>query len=164
MRHPLAHRIPRAVLLGGLALCLLVAACATPGGSSSSTPEGASSSAPAGFCADWFGLAAESGKFAAAQNASAGRSDALRASVDATTAYLKALAESAPRDIKADFTTYAQWWTDFSAHMTRVDYDFSKVATDIELQRAMQATTEPEFTRASANISAWVQKNCNVPR
>ncbi|MDA0301939.1 MAG: hypothetical protein O2822_05375, partial [Chloroflexi bacterium] len=62
------------------------------------------------------------------------------------TAYLKALAESAPADIKPDFTTYAQWWTDFSGHMTRVNYDFSKVATDTELQRAMQATTEPKFT------------------
>lgn len=177
MRHPIARRVRRTALLGGVALCLLLlAACTTPEAAPPGTPTGTptaehgshparvASSAPAGFCADWFGLAAESGKFAAAQNASTGQPGALRASVQATTAYLKTLAESAPDDIRADFTTYAQWWTDFSGHMTRVDYDFAKVAGDPELQRAMQATSEPKFTQASARISAWVQKNCNVLR
>jgi hypothetical protein len=128
----------------------------------SGTP--AVSIAPTGFCADWFKLAAESARFSAAQNATPAQPEVLRSSVEATTSYLKTLAGSAPADIKTDFTTYAQWWTDFSVQMTRVNYDFSKVASDPELQKQMQATTEPKFAQASAKISAWVSKNCNVLR
>ena len=172
-------RVTASGLLG--AATLLLAACG--GGKATVTPTptatvdhsahstgtttgatAAASTAPAGFCVDWFKLSAESARFSAAQNASPAQPDVLRSSVEATTSYLKALAQTAPPDIKTDFTTYAQWWTDFSVEMTRVNYDFTKVASDAALQKAMQATTEPKFSQASANISAWVSKNCNVLR
>ena len=173
--------LPRAVVLGLIgATTLLLAACsagkpaATPTptvdhsahatGTASGSATAATSTAPAGFCVDWFKLSAESARFSAAQNASPAQPEVLRSSIEATTSYLKSLAQTAPPDIKTDFTTYAQWWTDFSADMARVNYDFTKVTSDPALQKAMQATTEPKFSQASANISAWVSKNCNVLR
>jgi len=124
---------------------------------------GPASATPSGFCADWFKLASASTTFGAAQNASA-TSEALRASVEATTTYLNALAASAPAEVRSDFGTYARWWADFSVQMARVNYDFTRVASDAELQRAMQATSEPQFTQASANISAWIAQHCNSQR
>ncbi len=125
-----------------------------------------SASAPAtasGFCADWLRLAAASSTFGAAQSGSAGP-QALRTSVEATTTYLNALAASAPAEIRSDFGTYARWWADFSVQMARVNYDFTRVASDAELQRAMQATSEPQFAQASAHISAWIAQNCGGQR
>ena len=145
--------------LGLVAVLVLIAgtACSRPSAASQRPVEGS-----AAFCADWFRLARESTKFANAQG-TAGQQQALRASVEATTVYLEALADSAPSDIRADFSTYARWWGNFSKQMARVNYDFTKIAGDVELQQAMAATTSPEFTQASTNISAWVQQHCTPP-
>lgn len=145
------HRLPR-VALGFAAVLVLIAGAAC---SRAEAPKSTS----AGFCADWFRLAGESTKFAQAQG-STGQPGALRSSVESTTVYLKTLADNAPAEIKADFTVYAEWWSEFSKQMARVNYDFTKVANDPAIQQAMSATSEPRFTQASANISAWVQQHC----
>lgn len=44
------------------------------------------------------------------------------------------------------------------------NYDMSKMATDPEMQKAMQAMSDPKLQQASTNIAMWVQKNCVAGR
>ena len=116
-----------------------------------------------GFCADWFHLADEAAKLSAGQT---GRpaSGEIRASVEATAAYLKALSSSAPPELRSDFNTYAQWWSAFADAMARVDYDFTRIPGDPGLQQAMRQASEPAFTQASTHITSWVQEHCTAGR
>lgn len=126
----------------------------------STHPASATTDETPGFCADWSRLAAESSKFNTAQSSSAAKRAELKASVDTTTGMLRALAETAPAEIRPDLATYAQWWEGFSTALARVSYDFTRVSSDAELQKAVQATTSDGMTEASARIAAWVEQNC----
>ncbi len=126
----------------------------------STPPTSATTDQTPGFCADWSRLAAESSKFNTAQSSSPAKRAELEASVDTTTAMLRALSETAPTEIRPDLATYAQWWAGFSTALARVNYDFTKVSSDAELQRAVQATTSDRLTAASAHIGTWVEQNC----
>ena len=77
---------------------------------------------------------------------------------------MKALADQAPAEIKGDFQVYAKFWSDYVAVMTKANYDFSKMGTDPELQKAMQAMSDPKLQQATVNIQTWMQKNCVAGR
>lgn len=126
----------------------------------STAPTSATTEQTPGFCADWSRLAAESSKFNTAQSSSPAKRAELKASVDTTTAMLRALSETAPAEIRPDLATYAQWWEGFSTALARVGYDFTRVSSDADLQKAVQATTGDRLTEASAGIGAWVEQHC----
>lgn len=123
-------------------------------------PASATTAKTPAFCTDWSRLATESSKFGEAQSSSPAKRAELKASVDTTTAMLRALSQTAPVEIQPDLATYAQWWEGFSTALARVNYDFTKVSSDADLQRAVQATTGDRLTKASAHMSAWVEANC----
>ena len=109
------------------------------------------------FCGDWTGMAAQTAKFSGQPS---GPATDLKTSLEATTALMKASADQAPAEIKADFQVYAKFWSDYAAVMAKANYDFSKIATDTEMQKMMQSMSDPKLQQAGLNIQAWVQKNC----
>ena len=113
------------------------------------------------FCGDWAGLAAQTAKV---QGQPTGSAAEIKTSFEATNAYMKALADQAPADIKGDFQVYAKFWSDYVSVMAKANYDFSKMATDPELQKAMQAMSDPKLQQATVNIQNWMQKNCVAGR
>ncbi|TAK77337.1 MAG: hypothetical protein EPO16_05570 [Dehalococcoidia bacterium] len=172
-------------LLAASTVALLLAACggdkeaaptSSTGGTDSPAPAGKSTGAPAGapagaaagvaaalgggFCGEWGALAAQSAKL----TAPGGTPGSLKESFDATNAYMKALADKAPAEIKGDFQLYAKFWSDYSAVMAKANYDMMKAATDPEMQKALEAMADPKLDKAGANISAWVEKNCAAGR
>jgi hypothetical protein len=163
-----------------IALTLLVVACggdkktaataAPPSPNTASSPAAATTAATVAaggnavvsnaFCGDWGAVAAQSAKL----TAPTGQAASMKDSFDATNAYLKALADKAPADIKGDFQVYAKFWSDYATVMAKANYDMTKAATDPDLQKAMQAMSDPKLQQASINIGTWVQKNCVAGR
>lgn len=136
------------------------AASATPAGKSAGAPSGAAAGVAAalggGFCGEWGALAAQSARL----TAPTGPSTNVKESFEVANAYMKALADKAPAEIKGDFQVYAKFWSDYSAVMAKANYDMTKIATDPEMQKAMEAMADPKLDKAGANISAWIEKNC----
>ena len=127
-----------------------------------SAPAGGAAIAGAlgGFCGDWAAVAAQTSKLAAP----AGATTDIKASVESTNAYLKALADKAPADVKADFQLFAKAWSDVTVIMAKSNYDMMKAASDPEFQKVMQAMSDPKLQKASENISLYVSKNCTAGR
>lgn len=153
---PSAQRRTTRMMLGALLLgaALLVGCRNAPARPDAATP---------GFCADWFHLADETAKLSAPP-AGAARAGEMRKSVEATAAYLRALSDSAPDEIRGDFARYSTWWTAFADAMARVDYDLTRIAGDPGLQQAVRAASDPAFTQSSARVTAWVRDHCVPPR
>jgi hypothetical protein len=66
----------------------------------------------------------------------------------------------APAELKADFEVLGKAFTGVIAVMTKYDYDVTKVLNDPEAMKAVQALSDPTFTKAAENIQAWLAKNC----
>jgi hypothetical protein len=81
-------------------------------------------------------------------------------SFDALTALFAELTKTAPKDIKADFETMSAGYAAFGKTLAKYNYDYSKLAADPTALASLQALSDPKFEQASANIEAWVQKNC----
>ena len=84
--------------------------------------------------------------------------NSLKDGMETTTAFMKAMAEGAPTELRPDFQTLAKFWSDYAAVMARNNYDFARVAMDADFQKV--AAGSDGVDKASANIQAWVQKNC----
>ena len=166
--------------IAAMALVLLVSACggdkktdataaagaaktaATAAGKAATVAAAAGNAGvPNAFCGDWGAVAAQSAKLTAP---SPGSTAGMKESFDQTSAYMKALADKAPAEIKGDFEGFTKLWTDYSAVMAKANYDMTKMATDPDLQKAMAAMSDPKLQQASVNISTWVQKNCVAGR
>ncbi|MFA7249385.1 MAG: hypothetical protein WC273_07080 [Dehalococcoidia bacterium] len=131
----------------------------------STTAPAAGPSLAAGFCSGWTGVAAQAGKAGAPPAGPSAPSPAdLKASMEASTAAMKTIADQAPAEIRADFQLYAKAWSDYVAVMSKANYDFMKIATDAELQKGMQAMADPKVQQAVQNIQTWAQKNCTAGR
>lgn len=84
----------------------------------------------------------------------------MKATLEQASSALNSIAGTAPADIRADLQLYAKAFGEFNTAMAKVNYDFMKIATDPELQKAMQAMTDPKLEQAGKNIQAWAEKNC----
>jgi len=160
-------------------MALLLAACSgtktdvtgTPtGGAAATTAAGtaqATTTTPAGLaassklCSDWAATAAQQAEVSGQPT---GSSADTKADFDAMAAYMKALADQAPAEIKGDFQVYAKFWSDYAAVMAKANYDVTRMATDPEMQKAMQAMSDPKLQQATVNIQNWMQKNCVAGR
>jgi hypothetical protein len=112
-----------------------------------------------GFCGDWFGAAAEVGAVSSATGNA--KTDAA-ADLKNLENYFAALAKVAPADIKADFTTYADFWKKYAAALAKYNGDFTKLLTDPDGQKLFTELSSAKLETASSNISAWVEKNCGA--
>ncbi len=187
LRRAMGAHATTALIAAGLGAALLLAACG--GGKATATPtaapttaataaaatataaasgtaagggsSGAGASAAAGFCGDWGKMVVNAAAATGLGSASAsGTPTDMKTSIEQTTAFVQALSNNAPSEIKADFQVYAQFWTQFASAMAKANYDFTKVATDPTVQAAFQALNDPKFEQATQHIDAWVTQNC----
>ncbi|MFA7297979.1 MAG: hypothetical protein WC211_12470 [Dehalococcoidia bacterium] len=174
------HRMMTAALASAL---VLSAACgtqsppradATPTGttapvtstssSSANAAQGAAAGAAAAaalhgkFCSDWKQSSAKTPPGAAGAAAPATAPD-MKAGVETTAAFMKTLAEQAPAEVKPDFQVMATFWGEYAALMVRNNYDLMRAATDPDFEKVM--TRSEDLNRATANIDAWMTKNCS---
>lgn len=70
------------------------------------------------------------------------------------------LQKTAPAELKTDFEVIGKAFTGLSAVMAKYGYDITKMIVDPEAMKAVQALTDPAFTKATENIQAWLAKNC----
>ena len=74
------------------------------------------------------------------------------------------LTKVAPAAIKADFAVVTEGFTKFAATLAKYNYDFTKIIGDPDAMKSLEQLTSGQFAQASANIEAWVSKNCaDVP-
>ena len=173
--------MPRYVVILTLFVAALVsAACggkaspkeASPAGSApattasnpwSNTTQGVAAGAAAAsalrgkFCADWRQNQTKTQPIGAGAASPPSAAD-MKANFETTAAFLKALSEHAPAEVKSDFQVISTYWSDYSALMAKNNYDFMRSATDPELPKVMARSEE--VGKASSNIDAWMKKNC----
>ena len=136
------------------------AASAVPSAPAGAAAGAAAAGALGGFCGDWAAVAAQTAKLSAPTAAPAD----IKASVESTNTYLKALVDKAPTEVKADFQLFAKTWSDVTVILAKSNYDMMKATSDPEFPKVMQAMSDPNTQKASANISAYMSKNCTAGR
>jgi hypothetical protein len=134
---------------------------ATEGGNGSATTKAAADSGKAGdvFCNDAVKLASEMAD-AVAPSTGQGSAGDLEASVKQAETFFKQLADKAPAEIKSDFKVYADAFAAYAKVMAKYDYDFTKLMSDPEAEKALEALNDPKLEQAGKNIEAWIDKNC----
>ena len=79
-------------------------------------------------------------------------------------ALFKALADKTPEEIRPDFETIANAYSQIAGDLKGVDLSSGKVPDAATLAKITKLGAEfsgPKFTQAIQNIEAWVTKNCN---
>ena len=79
-------------------------------------------------------------------------------------ALFKALADKTPEEIRPDFETIADAYSQIAGDLKGVDLNSGKVPDAATLAKITKLGAEfsgPKFTQAMQNIEAWVTKNCN---
>lgn len=118
-------------------------------------------SANVAFCTGW-GTAAAAAPSGPPAGTAATSPTSLKTSIEAGVAAMNSAAAQAPAEIRSDFQLYAKAFSDYAAVMAKANYDFTRLATDPDLQKSLQALTDPKVQQAAQNIQAWAQKNCTV--
>jgi hypothetical protein len=130
------------------------AASGGSGAVGASGSSGGGSGGGAAFCRDWPALSA------AAAGAQTGGTGSAKAGFEQASAQFKALANSAPSEIRGDFKTYADAYAAFAVVLEKANYDVTKIsATDME--KAIRTFSDPKVTTAGIKIGEWITKNCS---
>jgi hypothetical protein len=140
-------------------------AATTQSSSASNAASGAAAGAAAAaalngkFCSDWKQGSAKTPPLGGASAAPVAAPPAdLKASTETTAAFMKALADQAPAEVKPDFLVLSKFWVDYAALMARNNYDFMRLATDPDFEKVTSGSASME--KAQTNIQAWVAKSC----
>jgi Flp pilus assembly protein TadD len=176
------HRKPASILIALLAVvALVVTACGGKSGGTAASTQSTTASVPtttipstpttattattpaaaaiAGLatsknCRDLAGLSTKLGQaFTGTANGD----------VKAYADYLNALADKAPADIRPDFKVIADAYTKILGALGNTNLNSGSPpdpATLAKLVKVGQSLNQPALAKASANIGAWLQKNC----
>jgi len=69
------------------------------------------------------------------------------------------LKDDVPEELRDDMEVVAEGWNKLADIYAEHDYDFTKAATDPELQEFFSDT---KFTDASSNVSEWLESECGA--
>jgi len=86
--------------------------------------------------------------------------------LEATSKAFKAFANEVPDAVKNDFQTMAAAFAAYADALKGVDLKSGKAPTAEQVAKLTEATKaldQGKLKSASANISAWVKKNCSTP-
>jgi hypothetical protein len=85
--------------------------------------------------------------------------------LDKTAKAYEAFAQQVPEEIRPAFETLAKAYAQYAVALKGIDFKAGQVpdaATIAKLSRAAQSLNNQDLTKANADITAWVTKNCSA--